>query len=212
MLDGLRRLGHDAVIGGHDEHDHVRHPRTAGPHLRERLVAGGVYKGDLPAVRFDLVGPDVLRDTAGLPGLDVRLPDPVQKARLAVVHVAHHRDYGRLLDQVGGVVVWRDLDRLGLLDRADLDLHPSSSATSSISSVDRVWVSVFISPRPIKTLMIWVGGTPTASPRSLTVAPGSTSTPLLSGTSSSTGARSGSLLGAGAAGAPGAPDSSRSRL
>ena len=54
---------------------------------------------------------------------------------------------------------------------------PSSSATSSISSVERVWVSVFISPRPIRTLMIWVGGTPKASPRSLTVAPGSTRTP-----------------------------------
>ena len=38
-----------------------------------------------------------------------------------------------------------------------------------------------------------------ASPRSLTVAPGSTRTPLLSGSSSSTGARSGSLLVAGGA-------------
>jgi hypothetical protein len=39
-----------------------------------------------------------------------------------VVDVAHHRYYGRLLDQVGRVVVGCDLDRLGLLDRADLDL------------------------------------------------------------------------------------------
>src|SRR5215212_4024616 len=75
----------------------------------------------------------------------------------------------------------------------------SSSATSSISSVESVWVRVFISPRPIKTLMIWVGGTPKASPRSLTLAPGSTRTPTpLCGSSSSTGARSGSLGAEGA--------------
>src|SRR5215203_1945511 len=76
---------------------------------------------------------------------------------------------------------------------------PSSSAMSSISSVERVWVSVFISPRPMRTLMIWVGGTPRASPRSLTVAPGSTRTPPpASGGFSSTGARSVSLGAAGA--------------
>src|SRR5918995_4922938 len=76
---------------------------------------------------------------------------------------------------------------------------PSSSAMSSISSVERVWVSVFISPRPMRTLMIWVGGTPRASPRSLTVAPGSTRTPPPASCGfSSTGARSVSLGAAGA--------------
>src|ERR671911_2601942 len=75
---------------------------------------------------------------------------------------------------------------------------PSSSAMSSISSVERVWVSVFISPRPMRTLMIWVGGTPRASPRSLIVAPGSTRTPSVSCGFSSTGARSVSLGTAGA--------------
>src|SRR5215207_4760920 len=60
---------------------------------------------------------------------------------------------------------------------------PSSTAMSSISSVER----------------IWVGGTPRASPRSFTVAPGSTRTPAVSGNFSSTGARSVSLGTAGAA-------------
>ncbi len=82
---------------------------------------------------------------------------------------------------------------------------PSSSATSSISSVERVWVSVFISPRPMRTLMIWVGETPRASPKSLTVAPGSTRTTVLSGFFSSTGARSGSLGAADAAAGRAAP-------
>ena len=57
------------------------------------------------------------------PDWTLALPDPVQQARLSVVDVAHHRHHGRLLDQVFRVVVGRDLDRLGLLDRADLDLH-----------------------------------------------------------------------------------------
>ena len=56
------------------------------------------------------------------PDCDVRLADPVKKGRLAVVDVAHHRYYGRLLDQVGRVIIRSDLDRLGLLDRADLHL------------------------------------------------------------------------------------------
>ena len=64
----------------------------------------------------------MLGDAAGLAGLDVGLPDPVQKARLAVVDVAHDRDDRRLLDEVLRVVVGRDLDRLRLLDGPDLDL------------------------------------------------------------------------------------------
>ena len=67
MLDGLRRLRHDAIVGGHYEHDHVGNPSPAGPHLGESLVTRRIDKGDLLPSVLDLVGRDVLGDAAGLP-------------------------------------------------------------------------------------------------------------------------------------------------
>jgi hypothetical protein len=56
-------------------------------------VAGRVDERDLPAVVVDLVRPDVLRDAAELLGHDVRLANGVEKERLSVVDVAHHRHH-----------------------------------------------------------------------------------------------------------------------
>ena len=45
VVDGLDRLGHDAVVGGDHEHDDVGRLGAAGAHGGERLVARGVDEG-----------------------------------------------------------------------------------------------------------------------------------------------------------------------
>ena len=72
VVDGLERLGHDAVVGGHDEDRDVGDPGAAGAHRGERLVAGRVEEDDAPAVLVDLAGADVLGDAAALAGRDRR--------------------------------------------------------------------------------------------------------------------------------------------
>src|SRR5947209_6094523 len=66
MVDGLHRLRHDAVVGGHDQDDDVRRLGTPSPHGRERFVTRRVEEGDLAVRRRDLIGPDVLRNAAEL--------------------------------------------------------------------------------------------------------------------------------------------------
>ena len=119
--DRLLRLGLHAVVGGHHEHGDVRHLRAAGAHRGERLVAGRVEEGDLPAVVLRLVGADVLRDSAGLGLDDGRLADRVEERRLPVVDVAHDRDHGRPGDEIL-LGVLEDLRELVLIGDV-LDSH-----------------------------------------------------------------------------------------
>ena len=79
MVDGLDRLRHDAVVGGHDEHDDVGDLRAARAHGGERLVAGGVDERDLAAVDLHLGGADVLRDAARLVRGDAGVADGVEQ-------------------------------------------------------------------------------------------------------------------------------------
>ena len=71
MADRLEGLGHDAVIGRHDDDGDVGDLRAAGPHRRERLVARRVEEDDAPAVLGDLARADVLGDAAPLAGRDL---------------------------------------------------------------------------------------------------------------------------------------------
>ena len=50
VVDGLDGLGHDAVVGGHDQDDDVGDLGAPGPHGGEGLVARGVDEGDQLAV------------------------------------------------------------------------------------------------------------------------------------------------------------------
>ncbi len=101
----LRRLRHHAVVRRHHQDDDVGRLGAAGTHRGERRVARGVEEGDLLAVQLDLIGADVLGDAAGFAGDDVGLADRVEKARLAVVDVAHDGDHRRPRDGVLGVHV-----------------------------------------------------------------------------------------------------------
>ena len=133
MVEGLNGLGHDAVVGGHDEDGDVGHLGTAGTHGREGLVTGGVDEGDrtLLVVQVDahLVGADGLGDAPGLAGDDVGGADGVQQLGLTVVDVAHDRDHRGPGHEIGVVLVGLEVDVEGLqelavlvLGRDDLDV------------------------------------------------------------------------------------------
>ena len=128
MVDGLDRLGHHTVVGGHDQHHDVGGTRAPGPHGRERLVTGSVDEGERPVIALDLIGTDVLGDPARLAVDHVRVADPVEQQRLAVVDVAHDGDHGSPEGRDACVIIAVDPEELaqfGLLlltrvDEADL--------------------------------------------------------------------------------------------
>ena len=89
MVDGFDGLGHNAVVSCDDEDSDVRDLGTAGTHGREGFVARRIHEYDFLAFVADLVGTDVLGNAAGFVAGDITLADSVEKARLAVVDVAH---------------------------------------------------------------------------------------------------------------------------
>ncbi len=91
MVDRLHGLTHDAVVGGHDQDDDVRHLGPSGPHGRKGLMTRRIEKDDLPALDLHMVGADGLGDPARLAVDHMGLADRVQKRRLAVIDVTHDR-------------------------------------------------------------------------------------------------------------------------
>ena len=72
MIDGLDRLGHDAIVGGyHQDHD-IGGVSPTRPHCSKGFVAGRVEEGDLvAALDFYLISADMLRDAAGFSCCDI---------------------------------------------------------------------------------------------------------------------------------------------
>lgn len=120
MVDRLDGLGHDAVIGGHDQNDDIGHLGAAGTHGRKGGVTGGIDEGDLAVVDHDLRSADGLGNAARLAGSDAGVTDGIEEARLAVVDVAHDGDDRGTRLKVGGIVVERE--GVLLLGGNDLDL------------------------------------------------------------------------------------------
>ena len=50
MVDGLKRLRHHAVVGGHHQHDDVGDLGAAGTHAGERFVTRRIEEHDLAAI------------------------------------------------------------------------------------------------------------------------------------------------------------------
>ncbi len=104
VADGFKRLGHYRIVRRHHDYDQVGDFGSAGTHGGERFVTGGVEERDVTSVgKGDIVGTDVLCDTSGFTGDDVRLSDVVQQGCLTVVHVTHNGNDGRS----GGEVLFR---------------------------------------------------------------------------------------------------------
>ena len=120
MVDRLDGLGHDAVVGSHNQNDDVGHLGAAGTHGRKGGVTGGIDEGDLAVVDHDLRSADGLSNAARLAGSDAGVTDGVEEARLTVVDVAHDGDDRGTRLKVGGIVVERE--GVLLLGGDDLDL------------------------------------------------------------------------------------------
>src|SRR5688572_15163102 len=123
VLDGFLRLRHDAVVGGNDEDDDVRHLGAARAHRRERRMARRVEEGHDAARRLDVIGADVLRDAARLARRHLGAADVGEQRRLAAVDVAHDRDDRRPRQRlVGGLHACLQLflDLVGLQHLGDV--------------------------------------------------------------------------------------------
>ena len=105
VVDGFDGLGHDAVIGGGDEHDDVGGFGSARTHAGEGFVTGRIEEDDLASEggrRFvgdgNLVCADVLGDAASFASGYVGGADGIEERGLAVIDVAHDGDNGRTRD------------------------------------------------------------------------------------------------------------------
>ena len=65
VVYGLPRLGHDPIVGSHDQNDDIRDQGAPRPHRSEGFVAGRIDEGNLLAVDAGHIGADVLRDASG---------------------------------------------------------------------------------------------------------------------------------------------------
>ena len=109
VIDGLHRLRLDAVIGGHHQHDDIRHLGASLAHGGKRLVAWRVDKGDLLAGRrHHLIGADMLGDAAGFLAHHVGRADGVEQRGLAVIDVAHDGHHRRTGLHVLGDILGAD--------------------------------------------------------------------------------------------------------
>ncbi len=100
MADRFHRLGHDTVIGRHDENHDVGDLGATGAHGRERRMARRVEEGDRTASGLNRIGADVLGDPAGLARDHVGLANVVEQRGLAVIHMAHDGDHRRPVGQI----------------------------------------------------------------------------------------------------------------
>ena len=64
-------------------------------------MAGSIQKGDHAFRRLDMVGADVLRDSAGLATGYTGAANVIEERRLAVVNVPHNRDDRRARQRLG---------------------------------------------------------------------------------------------------------------
>ncbi len=119
VLNCFDRLRHDAVVGGNHQHDDVGHLRTAGTHGRERRVTRRVEERDHALRRLDVIGADVLRNTARFARRHLGATDVVEQRGLAVIDVTHDGDHRRTR-----LEFMRGIGRLQLVfDRALLMQH-----------------------------------------------------------------------------------------
>ena len=105
VFQRLVRLRHEAVIGRHHEHGDIGDIGSTGAHFRKRRMTRSIEESDLAIVKLDLVGTDVLRDSARLTGGHVGFADGVEQGRLTMVDVPENTNHGRTRHEELGFVL-----------------------------------------------------------------------------------------------------------
>src|SRR5690606_37012557 len=125
MLHRFFGLRHDAIIGCHHQDHDIGGLGTTGTHGGKRRVAGGVQEGDHAAIRFHMVGTDVLGDTTRFTGGHLGAADVVEQRGLAMVNVTHDGHHRRTADffalEVHGL--GQAVFQIAFLDVFDLVAH-----------------------------------------------------------------------------------------
>jgi hypothetical protein len=183
VVDGLKRLRHDAVVGGdHDDHD-VGDLGAAGTHAGKGFVTRRIEEDDLAAGsrraflgELHLVSADVLGDAAGFAGCDVGFANGVEQRGLAVIDVAHDGDHGRTGNfELAGVFGFENLfdglvgDLFFVAD--DGGAAPNLAATSLTISASSDWLTVTKTPLMSSVAIRSLARTSSFSARSLTLMP-----------------------------------------
>ena len=114
MVDGLNRLGHDAVVRRDHQNGDIRNLGASGTHGGKCLMARSIQERDGTILHLDTVRADMLGDAAGLRGGHIGVADGVQQRGFTMVNVAHHHhDRAAALQILCGVV--------GIVNQAILD-------------------------------------------------------------------------------------------
>ena len=80
MVDSFLRLRHHIIIGSNNNDNHVCHLCTTGTHSGKCFVPRSIEERNLTSVfQFHVVSTDMLRDTTGFTGNNVRLTDIVEQ-------------------------------------------------------------------------------------------------------------------------------------
>ena len=105
VFQRLVRLRHEAVIGRDHKHGDIGDIGSTGAHFRKRRMTRSVEESDLPIVKLDLVGTDVLRDSSRFTGGHVSFSDSIEQGRFTMVDVPENTDHGRTRHQKLGFVL-----------------------------------------------------------------------------------------------------------
>ena len=115
MVNGLYRLGHDAVVRRHHQNGNIRYLCAAGPHGRKGLMSRRIKEYDLLSLTIYLISADALRDPTRFMGRYRAFSNSIQERRLSVVHVPHNRNHRRAKRQHFRIILnFRDLRRIDL--------------------------------------------------------------------------------------------------
>ena len=107
MVDRFDGLWHNAIIRCNYDDRNIGNTGTSGTHRRKSFVARCIKERDEFAVHIDLIGTDVLCDTAEFTFNDTGITDVVKQGRLAMVDMSHDRDDRCSFHQIIWIIFFR---------------------------------------------------------------------------------------------------------